>query len=140
MNVVGVVRLAVSREADGFHFYVSNRVDWTGRRVVEAYRRRQSMEVYYRDVKQNLGLGGYQLRSGRGAIIHCHLVYAAYTLLALLRRSLLGVSGRLRRVLGSIGGVCRWVKRQCLRCLVGWVMVKARRSAKPETVYLMLQI
>jgi len=42
--------------------------------------------------------------------------------------------------MGTIGGVCRWVKRQCLRYLVGWVMVKARRNAKPETVYWLLQI
>jgi len=56
MNGLGEVRLVVSREVDGFHFYVSNGVDWTVRRVVEAYRVRQSIEVYYRDVKQNLGL------------------------------------------------------------------------------------
>ena len=59
MNGVGRVRLVVSREEDGFHFYVSNRVNWSVRRVVAAYRRRQSVEVYIRDVKQNLGLGEY---------------------------------------------------------------------------------
>jgi len=130
----------VSREADGFHFFVSNRVDWSDRRVLEAYRVRQGIEVYYRDVKQSLGLGEYQLRSGRGAIIHWHLVYTAYTLLALLRRALVAASSRLGVVLGTVGGVCRWVKRQCLRRLVGWVMVKARRNGKPETVCRMLQI
>jgi hypothetical protein len=55
MSKVGEVRLVVSREEDGFHFYVTNRVDWTDRRVVEAYKVRQTIDVFYRDVKQNLG-------------------------------------------------------------------------------------
>ena len=140
MSGVGKVRLVVSRGEDGFHFYVSNRVDWSERRVVAAYRRRQSVEVYIRDVKQSLGLGECQARRGRGAIIHWHLVYTAYTLLALLRRSLVSASGRLRGFLRTVGDVCRWVKRQCLRRLVDVVMAMARRRARPETVYRMLQI
>ncbi|MFH1179081.1 MAG: transposase [Candidatus Bathyarchaeota archaeon] len=140
MNGVGKVRLVVSREDDGFHFIVSNRVDWSVRRVVSAYRRRQSVEVYIRDVKQNLGLGECQARWGRGAIIHWHLVYTAYTLLALLRCSLVSASGRLRRFLKTCGDMCRWVKKQCLRRMVDLVMAMARRRAKAETVYRMLQI
>jgi hypothetical protein len=140
MNGVGRVRLVVSREEDGFNFYVSNRVDWSERRVVAAYRRRQSVEVYIRDVKQNLGLGECQARRGRGAIIHWHLVYTAYTLLALLRRSLVSANGRLCGVLKTTGDMCRWVKKQCLRRLVDVVMAMTRRRAKAETVYKMLQI
>jgi hypothetical protein len=140
MNGVGKVRLVVSREEDGFHFYVSNRVDWSVGRVVAAYRRRQSVEVYIRDVKQNLGLGECQARRGRGAIIHWHLVYVAYTLLALLRRSLLSVNRRLCRFLRTVGDVCRWVRKQCLRRLVDLVMAMTRRHARPETVYRVLQI
>jgi hypothetical protein len=140
MNGVGRVRLVVSREEDGFHFIVSNRVNWSERRVVAAYRRRQSVEVYIRDVKQNLGLGECQARRGRGAIIHWHLVYTAYTLLALLRRSLVSSKGRLRDVPRTIGDVCRWVRKQCLRRLVDVVMLMTRRRAKAETVYRMLQI
>jgi hypothetical protein len=108
--------------------------------AVAAYRRRQSVEVYIRDMKQNLRLGEYQARRGRGAILYRHLVYTAYTLLVLLRRSLVSASGRLGGVLRSIGDGCRWVKRQCLRCLVGLVMVMARRYAKPETVYRMIGV
>ena len=140
MNVVGKVRLVVSREEDGFHFYVSNRTDWSVGRVVAAYKRRQSVEVYIRDVKQNLGLGEYQARRGRGAIIHWHLVITAYTLLALLRRSLVSSDGRLCRIVRTVGDVCRWVRKQCLRRLVDVVMAMTRRHAKPVTVYRMLQI
>jgi hypothetical protein len=140
MSKVGEVRLVVSREEDGFHFYVTNRLEWTDRRVVEAYRVRQSIEVFYRDVKQNLGLEEYQVRKGRGAIIHWHLVFTAYTLLALLRRSLRGALGRLGRVLDTLGGVCRWVKRQCFRRLVDWLFLKFKQQTKPETIYRRLKI
>ena len=140
MSKVGEVRLVVSREEDGFHFYVTNRLEWTDRRVVEAYRVRQSIEVFYRDVKQNLGLEEYQVRKGRGAIIHWHLVFTAYTLLALLRRSLRGTMGRLGRVLDTLGDVCRWVKRQCFRRLVDWLFLKFKQQTKPETIYRRLKI
>ena len=140
MSKVGEVRLVVSREEDGFHFYVTNRLEWTDRRVVEAYRVRQSIEVFYRDVKQNLGLEEYQVRKGRGAIIHWHLVFTAYTLLALLRRSLRGAMGRLGRVLDTLGDVCRWVKRQCFRRLVDWLFLKFKQQTKPETIYRRLKI
>ncbi len=140
MSKVGEVRLVVSRGEDGFHFYVSNRLEWTDRRVVEAYRVRQGIEVFYRDVKQNLGLEEYQIRGGRGAIIHWHLVFTAYTLLALLRRSLRGTMGRLGWVLDTLGDVCRWVKRQCFRRLVDWLFLKFKQQTKPETIYRRLKI
>ena len=140
MSRVGEVRLVVSRGEDGFHFYVSNRLEWTDRRVVEAYRVRQRIEVFYRDVKQNLGLEEYQVREGRGAIIHWHLVFTAYTLLALLRRSLRGMMGRLGWVLDTLGGVCRWVKCQCFRRFVDWLFLKFKQQTKPETIYRRLKI
>jgi len=140
MSKVGEVRLVVSRGEDGFHFYVSNRLEWTDRRVVEAYRVRQGIDVFYRDVKQNLGLEEYQVRRGRGAIIHWHLVFTAYTLLALLRRSVCGGSRFLGRVLDTLGDVCRWVRDQCFRRLVDWIYLKFRHQTKPETIYRRLGI
>jgi len=140
MPKAGDVKLVVSREEDGFHFYVTSRLDWTDRQVVEAYRVRQAIDVFYRDVKQNLGLEEYQVRKGRGAITHWHLVFTAYTLLALLRRSLMRTSRRLGKYLATLGDVCRWVKRQCLRRLVEWLYRKFRQRTKPETIYRKLKI
>jgi hypothetical protein len=140
MPKLGDVRRVVSKEVDGFHFYVSNRLDWSDREVLEAYKVRQGIEVFYRDVKQNLGLEEYQMRGGRGAIIHWHLVFTAYTLLALLRRSLRRGSSRLGRCLATLGDVCQWVKRQCFRRLVDWIYLKFRHQTKPETIYRRLKI
>jgi len=140
MPRAGDVKLVVAWEEDGFHFYVSNRVDWTAKQVLEAYKVRQSIEVFYRDAKQSLGLEAYQMRRGRGAIIHCHLAFNAYTLLALLRRSVCCRSKLLGRRLTTLGDVCRWVRDQCFRRLVDWIYLRFRHQAKPETIYRRLKI
>jgi len=56
MPKTGNVKLVVSREKDGFHFYVTNRLDWSNRQVLEAYKGRHTIDDFYRDVKQNSGL------------------------------------------------------------------------------------
>jgi len=139
MPKLGNVKIVVSKE-EGFHFYVTNRLDWSDRQVLEAYKVRQTIDVFYRDVKQNLGLEEYRMRKGRGAIIHWHLVFTAYTLLTLLRQSISKTSNRLGKCLTTLGDICRWVKRQCLRRLVDWVCQKFNRGAKPETIYRKLKI
>ena len=142
MSKVGSVKLVVAKEKeeDGFHFYVSNRLDWSAKQVLLAYKVRQSIDVFYRDTKQNLGLEAYQMRRGRGAIIHWHLAFNAYTLLALLRRSACLDSRLLRRSLATLGDVCRYVKDQCFRRLVDWIYQKFKHQAKPETIYRQLKI
>ncbi len=142
MSKVGSVKLVVAKEKeeDGFHFYVSNRLDWSAKQVLLAYKVRQSIDVFYRDAKQNLGLEAYQMRRGRGAIIHWHLAFNAYTLLALLRRSACLDSRLLRRCLATLGDVCRYVKDQCFRRLVDWIYQKLKHQAKPETIYRQLKI
>lgn len=77
---------------------------------------------------------------GRGAIIHWPLTFNAYTLLALLRRSLRLVSALLRGSLATLGDVCRYVKDQCFRRLVDWVYQKFKHQAKPQTIYRHLKI
>jgi len=140
MPKTGNVKLVVSKEKDGFHYYVTNRLDWSDRQVIEAYKVRHTIDVFYRDVKQNLGLEEYQMRKGRGAIIHWHLVFTAYTLLTLLRQSISKNSNRLGKCLTTLGDICRWVKRQCLRRLVDWLYEKFKHQTKPETIYRKLKI
>ena len=140
MPKLGNIKMVISKAKDVFHFYVTNRLDWSDRQVVEAYKVRQTIDVFYRDVKQNLGLEEYQMRMGRGAIIHWHLVFSAYTLLTLLRQSLRRTSSRLGRSLTTLGDICRWVKRQCFRRLVDWLYQKFKHQTKPETIYRKLKI
>jgi hypothetical protein len=140
MPKIGDVRLVVSREDDGFHFYVSNRLDYSARQVLLAYKVRHCIDEFYRDVKQNLGLEAYQMRSSRGAIIHWHLVFCAHTLLTLLRKSAIEVDRLMAKALATLGDVCRWVKNQCSRKLVDWLFLKFKHKAKPENIYRILKI
>lgn len=140
MPKIGEVRLVVSKEIDGFHFYVSNRVDFSARQVLLAYKMRHRIDEFYRDVKQNLGLEAYQMRSGRGAIIHWHLVFCAHTLLTILKKSAVQADKRLARSLATLGDLCRWVKNQGARRLIDWLFIKFKHKAKPETIYRQLKI
>ncbi len=140
MPKIGDVHIVVSKEADGFHFYVSNRLDYSARQVLLAYKARHRIDEFYRDVKQNLGLEAYQMRSGRGAIIHWHLVFCAHTLLTFLKKSAVDADKRLAKNLATLGDVCRWVKKQCSRKFVDWLFLKFKHKAKPENIYRILKI
>jgi hypothetical protein len=61
------------------------------------------------------------MRSGRGAIIHWHLVFCAHTLLTILKKSVIEADRRLARSLAALGDVCRWVKNQGSRRLIYWL-------------------
>ena len=53
----------------------------SARGILTAYSRRWSIEVFFKDTKQLLGLGQYQNASYKAAVTHLHLVCFAYALL-----------------------------------------------------------
>jgi len=102
---------------------VTNRLYWEERKVIKCYGLRFRIEGFYRDAKQNLGLGGCQLRSLKGTMRHWMLGNTAYSLLKLrICRS------RLYRKLKSdrtIGAECRRAFMDLLGNLIRWVYNKA---------------
>ncbi len=60
-------------------FIVTNRKDFRSERILSTYQMRWTIETYFRDAKQHLGLGDYQVRGlkgikshwGRGFYISC---------------------------------------------------------------------
>jgi hypothetical protein len=62
--------------------------------LIQAYDRRWEIEQWLKDTKQLLGLGHYQNRPYRAAVIHLHLVCFAYALLTHLRMARIGAQGR----------------------------------------------
>lgn len=60
--------------------------------VARLYARRNWVEVFYREAKDDLGAGQYQVRDLASIVRHWMLVFTAYTLLVLLKRQ-----GRLTR-------------------------------------------
>jgi len=65
--------------------------------VIRTYDKRWTIEQWLKDVKQLLGLGQYQNRSYRAAVIHLHLVCFAYALLTHLRIERTGAQGHQTR-------------------------------------------
>jgi hypothetical protein len=62
--------------------------------LIRRYEIRWTVEQFFKDTKQLLGLGHYQNRSYRAAVIHLHLVWFAYALLTHLRIERAGAQGQ----------------------------------------------
>jgi len=112
MKHVGMAKLVILRERKNSKtctFLVSNNTGLDGVRVLEYYKKRWCIEVFYRDCKQHLGMGEYQVRGLDAVVIHLHLVFLAYTLLKntwcnpFLQHVIEGVK--------AIGSICQLLKR-----------------------------
>jgi len=64
MSKVGSVKLVVAKEKDGFHFYVSNRLDWSAKQVLSAYKVRQSIRCFLQRRETELGVRGVSDEAG----------------------------------------------------------------------------
>ena len=60
---------------------VSDNPNLSARQMIKSYLIRWSIEVFFKDTKQHLGLGQYQNGTYRAAVTHLHLVCFAYALL-----------------------------------------------------------
>lgn len=87
---------------------VSN-ADWSCMEIIALYKKRWAIEVFYRDAKQHLGLGDYQVTKLNAIIRHWHLVAIAYGLLK-NRRLIQGCNGV--ECKQTIGEVCRNMKSE----------------------------
>jgi len=69
--------------------------------VAQIYALRNWVEEFYREAKDDLGAGQYQVRDLETILRHWHMVFVAYSLLALLRRQ---------------GRLARWCKKNSAPC------------------------
>ena len=83
LSRAGRVKLVVSqRKGDrGWVVLVTNQLGWTARKVLQTYRKRWAIEVLWKQSKQEMGLGDYQLLRYRGVVRYLHLVLIACLLL-----------------------------------------------------------
>ena len=106
-------------------YLVTNRLYWEERKVIKCYSLRFRIDGFYKDAKQNLGLGGCQLRSLKGTRRHWLLGNTAYSLLKLrICRS------RLYRRIRSdqtIGAECRQAFMEFLQNLIQCVYSNSDR-------------
>ena len=99
----------------------TNRLNWDVKTILETYLLRWSIDAFYRDAKQELGLEDYEVRKLSGTKRHWLMVFLADTLLQLgLKSSPLVeyVKGGFR----TAGSTCRYAALEVLRSFVDLVM------------------
>ena len=109
---LGKVRLVISFEKEDLTgtcaVLVSNRTDWSAKKILEMYVKRWPIETFYQDSKGHLGLDEYRMRTAEAIKKHWCLVLVAYSFLHL---QCLSASRRKRRSLAhpirTIGEACR---------------------------------
>lgn len=125
LSKLGKVRLLIAHEksdlSDSPMYLVTNNLRWDARRMLITYQGRWPVETFYRDSKQNLGLGDYEMRNLKGIKRHWYLVFLSYTLLTLdsmdrnLRKWVLSN-------VKTIGEKCRWTTSEIIRDFTLWVL------------------
>jgi len=129
VNRLGRVRVVICHDSPDLEgepvYLVTGRLHWEERRIIETYGLRFRIDTFYRDAKQNLGLGGCNLRSLQGTRRHWQLGVLGYSLLrARICRS------RLYRRLQSdqtVGAECRQAFMDLLQNLIQWVYSNSDR-------------
>lgn len=99
----------------------TNKLNWTSpKKVYEAYSHRWSLETFYRDSKQNLGLESYQLRSIESIQKHWCLVELAYTLLTVSRLNC-SILEKVSNQMTTLGQAAEKAGREVLESFVYWI-------------------
>lgn len=128
LNQLGKVRLVVSRnERREYVFLVTDHLRLPMVEVIRRYDLRWDIEGYFRDAKQHLGLGDYQMRSLQGIVRHLYTVMIACILLAQLKLSLAEA-----QVYETIGELCLYLRhlldRNRLRTIFKYSRTKEGRT------------
>ena len=112
---------------------VTNRRDWEAVKIVSTYLLRCGIDAFYRDAKQHLGMGSYQLRAMKGIIRHWYLVFLAYCFLLLngLRSKLIK---RLKTNLDTIGSNSPAMWEELTVSLIAWIYRYFQKNKVPLEV------
>ncbi|NKE37538.1 IS701 family transposase [Natronococcus sp. JC468] len=118
-----------SSDEDGersIKYIVSNKIDAPASHLIALYAMRWRIETFFRDTKQDLGLGDCELRSHAGASRHWHLLMLAYSLLKLgVAQSALGTV--LSRAT-SLRADLKLSFREAIQNLLSWALSSPSRS------------
>ncbi len=110
MKGIGKVKLVLLKNSlNGNIVAITTNSNYSNETIVMLNKKRFAIETFYRDSKQNLGFGKYQLRKLDAIVKHLWLVFLTYSLLrdsCLLKSLSEVVSQKIR----TIGESCRAVK------------------------------
>lgn len=120
-------------------FLVSNRLDIRPERLIRAYQVRWSIETFFRDTKEELGLEDYQVRRLKGIKSHWCLVFTSAVVLELVRHSVCAKEGLKRSDL-SIGQLRQRAWGRSLRSIITWCLIQHDNGLSHEEIYMKLKI
>jgi SRSO17 transposase len=137
---LGKVRLVVSfgtAELTGpYAVLVSNRTDWSAKKILETYLQRWPIETFYQDSKGHLGLDEYRMRTATAIKKHWCLVCVAYSLLHL---QCLATSSRKRsrraHPIKTIGEACRQQGQALIEKLILYAHELFQQGQSPTAVF-----
>ena len=137
---LGKVRLVISfanAELTGtYAVLVSNRTDWSAKKLLETYLQRWPIETFYQDSKGHLGLDEYRMRTATAIQKHWCLVFVAYSFLHL---QCLAASPRKRRALThpiqTIGEACRQQGQALIEKLILYAHDLLQRGQSASAVF-----
>jgi SRSO17 transposase len=133
VSKLGKVKVLISEkessDEDGeksVKYIVSNKIDAPASHLIALYAMRWRIETFFRDTKQDLGLGDCELRSPAGVSRHWHLLMLAYSLLKLgVAQSVLGtVISRAT----SLRADLKLSFREAVQNLLSWALSSPNRS------------
>lgn len=120
---------------------VSNRTDWSAKKVISAYLQRWPIETFYQDSKGPLGLDAYRMRTSEAIKKHGCLVFVAYSLLHLDCLPASPVRGKTKnacRPVKTIGEACRQQAEAVIEALILYSHDLLQRRQSAAQVFAML--
>lgn len=132
---VGHVRVLISYDNEEFSgspaYFATDQIRWEGTRIIKTYAKRWTIEMFFRDSKQNLGLEDYQLRDLRGIERHWYLIFLAYSLQV---SGLFGIAPRTRRGTPTLGDLINKTTRNVFSGLVEWIVLQLNRGRSQQEI------
>jgi hypothetical protein len=121
LHANGNVKIMAERELDGkdeIHYIVTDMLKISPEELISFFKRRHLTEEFYRDAKQNLGLGKYMVRGHQAINRHWWLVFIAYNALNRLKRDCASLAEM------TVGQLCSWVEERCEQ--IKWMSIAVR--------------
>jgi len=100
---------------------VTNRRDWTAKKILQRYLQRWPIETFYQDGKGHWGLAAYRMRTAEAIKKHWCLVFVAYSLAHLECLPTVPVAGTGKlpvHPIKTIGEVCRQQVQALIQALI----------------------
>jgi SRSO17 transposase len=136
---LGPVRIVISfdnPELTGtYAVMVTNRKDWSAKKILCKYLKRWPIETFYQDGKGHLGLAAYRMRTAEAIKKHWCLVFVAYSLAHLECLPTDPIAGTGKLPVGpikTIGEVCRQQAQALIQALIMFAhnLLQAGKSAQ----------